>query len=90
MDSQRRMLERHGVPITVDDATLGELFRAEMASFLAWAESQPHLDILQVSFNDLMTDTPATLARVARFLNHGLDTEAMARRLADRPMDRAA
>ena len=77
--SQRQMLIRRGKPA---DATGDEKMAAYFAHHLErveqWLGAQPNVDVLYVSYNDLMQDPQTHCAAVARFLGLPLDPERMA------------
>jgi hypothetical protein len=77
--SQRKMLERlgesHG---EVDDATMARLFAQHLAKVTAWLERQPNVDVLYVSYNDVLADPRTQAQRLNRFFDGELDVAAMA------------
>jgi hypothetical protein len=77
--SQKAMLDRLGKASPLDDTRMASLFRDGLARFDAWVAGRPGFKILDVSYNAMITD-PAPLAReVDRFLDGGLDLDAMTR-----------
>jgi hypothetical protein len=77
--SQREMLIRRGEdPDTVDDEQMSRLFSRHLETTTAWLATQPHMDVIHVSFNDIMADPMAHLPRVTAFLDNTLDVERMA------------
>jgi hypothetical protein len=76
--SQRKMLdhlgELHG---QVDDATMARLFAQHLAKITAWLERQPNVDVLYVSYNDVLADPRTQAERLNHFLGGGLDVAAM-------------
>jgi hypothetical protein len=76
--SQRKMLERLGESRgEVDDATMARLFTQHLAKVTAWLEAQPNVDVLYVSYNDVLADPRAQAQRLNRFLGGKLDVAAM-------------
>ena len=77
--SQRQMLIRRGKPT---DATSDEKMAAFFANHLRrveeWLAAQPSVEILYVSYNDLMQAPEVHCATVARFLGLPLDPARMA------------
>lgn len=75
--SQRAMLERLGKPARSDDDTMATLFREQLAKFDAWVKTRPNFHVLNVSYNELVTDPAPHATRIDQFLGGGLDTNAM-------------
>jgi hypothetical protein len=76
--SQRKMLDRLGESRgEVDDATMARLFAQHLAKVTAWLERQPNIDVLYVSYNDVLADPRAQAARLDRFFGGELDVAAM-------------
>ena len=63
-----RMLEAGGLPVLAD-----HLRRVE-----TWLAEQPNLDVLYVSYNELIQDPEPHCARVVQFLGLPLDSRRMA------------
>ena len=77
--SQHTMLVHRGEPgDAVDSATMTRLFEQHLTKIMAWVESQPNIDVLYVSYNDVLADPDACAHEVNRFLGGTLDAEAMA------------
>ncbi len=77
--SQRQMLVRRGKPTdTTNDARMAEFFTNHLRRVEAWMAEQPNLEVLYVSYNELMQDPQAHCARVAEFLRVPLDAARMA------------
>jgi hypothetical protein len=77
--SQREMLVRRGKPAdATGDAKMAEFFTNHLRRVEAWLAEQPNVDVLYVSYNELMQDPEAYCARVARFLGLPLDAARMA------------
>jgi hypothetical protein len=77
--SQKAMLDRLGKASPLDDARMAALFRDGLARFDAWVGDRPNFQVLDVSYNAMVSE-PAPLAReVDRFLGGGLDLDAMTR-----------
>ena len=76
--SQRRMLVRRGEPTDrVQDDQMAALFRKHLATVEAWLDGQPNIQVLYVSYNRILDDPAAQVARVVEFLGAGLDLESM-------------
>ncbi len=79
LQSQKTMLDRNGVETEIPDATMKALFERELRQFYAWLPSQAHLNLVNISYNDLITNPRATIDQINRHLDESLDTEAMIR-----------
>ena len=77
--SQRQMLIRRGKPTdTTSDGRMAELFTTHLARVETWLAEQPNVDVLYVSYNELVADPEPRCAEVARFLGLPLDPKRMA------------
>jgi hypothetical protein len=77
--SQREMLIRRGKPAdSTGDARMAEYFTSHLRRVETWLAEQPNVDVLYVSYNELMQDPEVHCARVARFLGLPLDASRMA------------
>ena len=75
--SQRQMLIRRGKPTdATSDAKMAEFFTSHLQRVESWLAEQPNVDVLYVSYNELMEDPEAHCARVAQFLGPPLDAVA--------------
>lgn len=78
--SQKQMLIRRGEPTdSVSDEELTELFRKHLAQIQAWIDSQPNVEIIYVSYNDVVENPLEQSQRINHFLGDTLDVENMAR-----------
>jgi hypothetical protein len=78
--SQRRMLVRRGEDTErTDDKEMARLFARHLSQIESWLASQPHMDVLYVSYGDVLAAPVAQAARVNAFLGGGLDEGQMAR-----------
>lgn len=69
--SQNAMLGR------VDSRDWDTLFRRELGRTLAWLQEQPHLEVLEVSYPEILKSPMVEMVRVRDFLGRELDLEAM-------------
>jgi len=77
--SQRQMLIRRGKPTdATGDEKMAAYFAHHLKSVEQWLASQPNVEVLYVSYNELMQDPQARCAAVARFLALPLDAQRMA------------
>jgi hypothetical protein len=76
--SQRQMLVRRNEPTdTVTDEQMTAAYRKHLAGVEAWLQEQPNMDVLYVSYKDIVQDPAAHAARISEFLGHRLDTARM-------------
>jgi hypothetical protein len=76
--SQRQMLIRRGEPADkVGDAKMAELFDHHLARVEAWIAEQPNVDVIYVSYNDILRNPAEQIDKINRFLSYGLDTDSM-------------
>jgi hypothetical protein len=77
--SQRQMLIRRGKPTdTTSDDKMAQFFTRHLGKVEDWMAAQPNLQVLYVSYNELMDDPQVHCARVAAFLGLPLDPVRMA------------
>ena len=75
--SQQVMLSRHGVADEVSHAQMMKLFRAEIDAFYKWVEGQSHIELIDVDYNLMLSDSREELAKVNEFLGGSLDVDNM-------------
>lgn len=76
--SQKRMLERRGEdPEQASDEELAKLFEQHIQHVRAWSEKHPNVDLLEVSYNEILEAPQAALEEVAAFLEGRVEVEAM-------------
>ena len=75
--SQQVMLNRHGVADKVSDAQMMKLFRAEIDSFYKWVKGKPHIELIDVDYNQMLADPHKELLEINAFLGDALDVERM-------------
>jgi hypothetical protein len=76
--SQRQMLIRRGEPTdAASDEELMELFAKHLAQVQAWVDEQPNVDVLYVSYNEVMENPLQQVVRVNHFLGDTLDVDNM-------------
>jgi hypothetical protein len=77
--SQRQMLIRRDKPTdATSDEKMAEFFTAHLRRVETWLAEQPNVDVLYVSYNDMMQDPASHCARIVEFLGLPLDPERMA------------
>jgi hypothetical protein len=78
LSSQRQMLIRRGEATDkVSDEELTELFGKHLVQIQAWADAQSNIDIIYVSYNDVMENPGEQAQRINQFLGDTLDVEQM-------------
>jgi sulfotransferase family protein len=74
--SQEKMLQRRNQPVP-DAGKMRSAFTVHLERLFAWLPAQGHMQILTVSYNDLMSDAPREAARIAEFLGGRPDPQGM-------------
>lgn len=77
LQSQKKMLERNGITTDIPDATMKALFERELRQFYSWIPTQSHLKLVNISYNDLLSNPEGTIDQINRHFDETLDTEAM-------------
>jgi ubiquinone/menaquinone biosynthesis C-methylase UbiE len=76
--SQRRMLIRRGEPTNeVSDGRLAELYRKHLRRVKAWIDEQPNVEVINVSYNEVLENPLEHAERINRFLGDTLNVENM-------------
>jgi len=76
--SQRQMLIRRGEdPDKISDEEIARLFQKHVQQVQAWMARQPHVQYLEVSYNELLAAPRPVVERVNRFLGGTLNVDAM-------------
>jgi hypothetical protein len=76
--SQKKMLARKGKPTDqVSNEKLAELFEKHLGQIKAWVAQQPNVDVLYVSYNEILSAPRQEIQRINRFLGNTLDEEEM-------------
>jgi hypothetical protein len=77
--SQRKMLVHRGeTGDRVEDATMARLFERHLKKVTAWIDTRADVDVLYVSYNDVLANPLEHARSVNRFLGGSLDVESMA------------
>jgi hypothetical protein len=77
--SQKQMLIRRGEPAdSASDEELTELFGKHLAQIQAWIDGQPNVEVIYVSYNEVMEKPLEQSERINQFLGETLDVEKMA------------
>jgi len=76
--SQKRMLARRGeAGDKVGDEVMGQLFAKHLKQVESWLAQQPNIDVMYVSYNDVLENPQDCASRINRFLGSSLDEQAM-------------
>jgi broad-specificity NMP kinase len=77
--SQRRMLARRGEPTDkISDQQMAQLFRKHLERVQEWLDKQPNLDVIYVSYNEILGSPSKEAETISRFFDGDLDVRAMA------------
>lgn len=76
LESQEKMLTRLGRPLASKEE-MASAFAVHLERLFQWLPTQPSIVRLDVSYNDLLTDTETELQRLVSFLGEALDAEKM-------------
>lgn len=75
--SQKKMLDHRGETSTISDDEMAEQYRAHLKAVKPWLARQPHMEVLYVGYNSMMSDPEPLCRRVIEFLDLLLDLEKM-------------
>ena len=76
--SQRQMLIRRGEPTdAVSDEKMAEMFRKHLESVNVWVDGQKNVEVIHVSYNDVLKEPVEQVNRINHFLADELDAEKM-------------
>jgi hypothetical protein len=53
------------------------MFERELRNFYGWLPTQPHLELMNVSYNDLLSTPAAVIGRISQFLGGDLNVNSM-------------
>jgi hypothetical protein len=71
--SQKKMLEHRKETSTISDEEMAEQYRAHLKAVKPWLARQPHMEVLYVGYNSMMSDPEPLCRRVIEFLGLPLD-----------------
>ena len=75
--SQKKMLDHRGEVSKVTDEEMADQYRAHLKAVKPWLARQPHMEVLYVGYNSMMSDPEPLCRRVIEFLGMPLDLEKM-------------
>ena len=77
--SQRQMLIRRNEPAdTVADEKMADLYRRHLHQVESWLAKQPNIDVLYVTYHQVIASPREQAQQINAFLGGGLDVDAMA------------
>jgi LPS sulfotransferase NodH len=71
------MLGHRGEASAVSDEEMAEQYRAHLKAVKPWLARQPHMEVLYVGYNAMMSDPEPHCKRVIEFLGLPLDPAKM-------------
>ena len=76
--SQRQMLIRRGEPAdSIGDEKMAGLVSKHLGQIQAWIAEQPNIDVIYVSYNEILEDPTGNVEKINQFLGNTLDKEKM-------------
>jgi hypothetical protein len=76
--SQRQMLIRRGEPAdSISDEKMTQLFSKHLEQVQAWIAEQPNVDVIYVSYNEILEDPTGNVEKIGQFLGQHLNKERM-------------
>jgi hypothetical protein len=76
--SQRQMLVRRGEPTdTISDEKMAELFRAHLKQVQTWIDESPNVEVIYVSYNEILEDPDTHVKRINQLLGNTLNVKNM-------------
>ena len=75
--SQSKMLEHMGKASGPTNEQMATLFTNHLAKIETWVAQRPEIEVLYVSYNDLVQNPSAVVERIKTFLNRPLNVDAM-------------
>ncbi len=76
--SQKKMLVHDGKPTDdVSDEKLATIYQKHLAKVESWLAQQPNIEVLYVSYNELLAEPQRNLPTILGFLNLSLDPDLM-------------
>ena len=78
--SQRKMLARQGkAGAQLPEEQLRRVFEDQVKKVTTWLKSQPNMESIEVTYDELIADPRAHAERLNEFLGGGMDVDAMVR-----------
>ena len=78
LDSQRQMLIRRGeFANAISDEEMERLFLKDLEMVKEWLDKQPNMNVIYISYNQLLTDPSKYCKEIMHFLGINLDIDNM-------------
>lgn len=74
--SQEKMLKRRSAPAAPRES-MKQAFISHLEKLFDWLDQQPNMKVLQVNYNELLTDPEPNAQRVSEFLSGAADADVM-------------
>ena len=75
--SQKKMLDHRGEQAKISDEEMEAQFREHIKLVKPWLARQPHMEVLYVGYNSMMSTPEPLCKRIVEFLERPLDMEKM-------------
>jgi hypothetical protein len=76
--SQRKMLTRRGEPTdAISDERMAAMFQKHLREVKAWIDQQPNVEVIYVSYNEILENPLERAKSINQFLDDTLDLESM-------------
>src|SRR5262249_43639274 len=75
--SQRQMMIKRGELAPDDDEKMAAIYDRHLQDVKSWLSLQPNIDVIYISYNDILNSPEAYIENINRFLGIGLDLTAM-------------
>jgi hypothetical protein len=76
--SQRHMHKRRGKPANkAADKKMAALFKKHLKEIKLWLKNQPHIEVIYISYNQVLKDPQSQIKKINQFLDGALDIRAM-------------
>ncbi len=76
LTSQEKMLQRRGQPLAPRDK-MRSSFTIHLERLFEWIPHQPHIRLLPVNYNQLMSDAESIVSCIAQFIGQDVDADRM-------------
>ncbi len=76
LSSQKVMLERKGEPFP-DVENMAELYRKHLIEVENWLSIQSNMNVIYISYNDILNDPNSNLTKINKFFNYKLNVSSM-------------
>ena len=77
LESQRQMMIKRGELAPDDDEKMSEIYDRHVRDAKSWLSLQPNIDVIYVSYNEVLKTPQPYIENISRFLGGDLDGVAM-------------